>query len=649
MAIDKIKKAVFVVPSEIYEKFIIELKNLSCVEIIEQQQQKPVDKFLSLPYEQIKFLSTKIESTISVLQKYYKNKTVSLNKEIIFDTDIFSEIEEIKPLCDKVDQLQKNITTLSSQINTIESKVQTLSDFYGINIKFSLLPKCKTLSFFFIKTDGKTFEKIKKELKNISFIYSWIHKKTKNDIVIFLSIEKENEPKVFELVKKFDVELINLPELLTTDSVEEEVNKLTSELNNIRKLIEEYKQELVSIAEENYEKIYSMYIKCLELLDFFSIQQNIFATQYTKIIYCWIPQKFLSKITNLLKKFPEVKTLFFEPEPNDDVPTVLNNKPISEPYEFVTILYGFPKQGEVDPTSFLAPFFTIFFALCVSDIFYGLLMLVVWFLFKNKIPKYSQYHKFITLFKYLGLTSIIVGIFLGSFLGFSIVKDFKFPFNTVLLDPLNKPIDMLKFTFLLGFVQIITGLIINTIKSLKNKDLLSAIDSISWALFIIVFSPVVYKLFFPQDVPQKFISLSSSISLWLFLFIVFFQSRDIKPIFLKPVNFFVKAYNTIGFYADILSYSRILALALASSAIAQTINLLVAKLFNAQLLGIKYVEPALAPVAFVGGHIFNFLIGILGAMVHSARLQYLEFFSKFFVSGGRPIKLFQPIRKQMGG
>jgi V/A-type H+-transporting ATPase subunit I len=276
-------------------------------------------------------------------------------------------------------------------------------------------------------------------------------------------------------------------------------------------------------------------------------------------------------------------------------------------------------------------------------------MVLTWILLRKKIPKISEYYKLVTLFKYLGTTSIIVGIFLDSFLGFSLFKDFKLPIKTVLFDPLNRPIDMLKFTFLLGIIQIIFGLLINTVKNFKDKEILSGIDSLSWAIFIVVFAPIVYKLFFPQDVPQSLINRCSKISLFLFLFIVIFQSRDIKPIFLKPVNFFVKAYNTIGYYADILSYSRILALALASSAIAQTINLFVFKLFKSELLGIKYVEPALAPIVFVGGHIFNFIMSILGGLVHSARLQYLEFFSKFFVSGGRPIKLFQPIRKQMGG
>jgi V/A-type H+-transporting ATPase subunit I len=650
MAIDKIKKAVFITPQEIYENFIVELKNISCVEIIEQQKQDTYSKLFSVSYEQIKEFTSHLESLLNVLQKYNENSSISFTKEkIVFNSDIQSEIKEIKPICDKLVQLHKNINQLTSQTNVIGTKLQILSNFHGVDINFSLLTKSKVISYFFIKTDVKTFEKLKEEFKKFSFVYYWIHKKVKNDFYIVIFVEKENETKFLEVTKKLDVTIFNLHELLTCESVEKEISKLASELNNINKLKEEYTQKLINLAKEYYEKIYLIYIKCLELLDFFNVQKNFVSTQYTKIIYCWVPQKFIYKITNLLKKFPEVKTLFFEPEPDDDVPTVLNNKPISEPYEFITTLYGLPKLNGVDPTNFLAPFFTIFFSLCLSDIFYGFLMVLTWILLRKKIPKISEYYKLVTLFKYLGITSIIVGIFLDSFLGFSLFKDFKIPIKTALLDPLNRPIDMLKFTFLLGIIQIIFGLLINTVKNFKDKEILSGIDSLSWAIFIVVFAPIVYKLFFPQDVSQSLINRCSKISLFLFLFIVFFQSRDIKPIFLKPVNFFVKAYNTIGFYADILSYSRILALALASSAIAQTINLLVAKLFNAQLLGIKYVEPALAPVAFVGGHIFNFLMGILGAMVHSARLQYLEFFSKFFVSGGRPIKLFQPIRKQMGG
>jgi len=650
MAIDKIKKAVFITPQEIYENFIVELKNISCVEIIEQQKQDTYRKLFSVSYEQIKEFTSHLEPLLNVLQKYNGIGSFSFTKEkIVFNSDIQSEIKEIKPICDELVQLHKNINQLTSQTNVIETKLQILSNFHGVDINFSLLTKSKVISYFFIKTDVKTFEKLKEELKKFPFVYYWVHKKVKNDFYTVIFVEKENETKFLEVTKKLDVTIFNLHELLTCESVEKEISKLASELNNINKLKEEYTQKLINLAKEYYEKIYLIYIKCLELLDFFNVQKNFVSTQYTKIIYCWVPQKFIYKITNLLKKFPEVKTLFFEPEPDDDVPTVLNNKPISEPYEFITTLYGLPKLNGVDPTNFLAPFFTIFFSLCLSDIFYGFLMVLTWILLRKKIPKISEYYKLVTLFKYLGITSIIVGIFLDSFLGFSLFKDFKLPIKTALLDPLNRPIDMLKFTFLLGIIQIIFGLLINTVKNFKDKEILSGIDSLSWAIFIVVFAPIVYKLFFPQDVPQSLINRCSKISLFLFLFIVFFQSRDIKPIFLKPVNFFVKAYNTIGYYADILSYSRILALALASSAIAQTINLLVFKLFKAELLGIKYVEPALAPIVFVGGHIFNFVMGILGGLVHSARLQYLEFFSKFFVSGGRPIKLFQPIRKQMGG
>jgi len=651
MAIDKIKKSIFLVPRDVYEKFLIELKNISSVEIISQQdiksQEEIKSEFLGLKYDYIKTLSSKIEAIINLSKNYIKNLELKFNNEILnIKSESLTEAEEV---CLKIENLYNKIKSLQTTLNLLESKKLEISNFEGINLSFSKLSKLKNFNYYFIKIDVKKLKNLLDETKNLQNLFIWVHKAIKESAFLFVLVHKEVEEKFLEISKKLESKFLNLQKDISSDSIEEDIKIKELEIEEKKSLIDEYTTELQNILKENIEKLIGVYYQLLEIQDFMSVQQNIGTTKYIKIIQCWVPQKFIHKVKNLVSKFPEVSVLFFEPQKNEDIPTVLHNRPVSEPYEFITSLYGYPKVGSVDPTEFLAPFFTIFFALCLSDIFYGFLMLLSWGLLRKKVSKTSEYYKLVTLFKYLGITSIIVGIFLDSFLGFSLFKDFKLPIKTALLDPLNRPIDMLKFTFLLGIIQITFGLMVNTVKSFKDKEFLSGIDSLSWTVFIVVFAPIVYKLFFPQDVPQNLVNIFSKISLLVFLFIVVFQSRDIKPIFLKPVNFFVKAYNTIGYYADILSYSRILALALASSAIAQTINLFVFKLFKAELLGIKYVEPALAPIVFVGGHIFNFVMGILGGLVHSARLQYLEFFSKFFVSGGRPIKLFQPIRKQMGG
>ncbi len=649
MAIDKIKKSVFLIPQDIYEEFLLELKKISAVEIIPQQQTTSKnlieEKFLGYSYNTIKLLITKFESIISLWKKYDTNTNIKIDTQIFISNSLEDDLAEIETIFSEIEEINKEIKSLQNISQKIETKISLLKNFYGINLKFDKLKQLKNIKYYFLKIDKKNLENFLKETNKTETIYVWVQKKLKETIFLFVLLHNEINEKFLNILKKSEGQILNLQEEIYHSTIEEEINFLQKEFEEKQKLLIEKKEKITKIFESNIQKILNLYYQILELQDFLSVEQTVYKTKYLKIICCWIPQKFINKVKNLASKFKQINLLFFDPQKDEDVPVVLNNKKVIEPYEFVTTLYGYPKIESIDPTEFLAPFFTIFFALCLSDMFYAILMILLWLFLKNKVEKNSEYYKFIQLFKYLGLTSIICGLFLDSFLGFSIIKNFRFPLNLAIFDPLNRPIDMLKFTFLLGFIQIISGLLISCIKSFKEKEISSGIDNLSWVVFIVVFSPLVYKLFFPQDVDYKISNISSKVSLFIFIFIIIYQSRNIKPIFLKPINIFVKAYNTIGYYADILSYSRILALALASSAIAQTINLLVLRLFNAELLGIKYVEPILAPIVFIAGHLFNFVMSVLSGLVHSARLQYLEFFSKFFVSGGRAIRLFSPVRK----
>ncbi len=646
MAIDKVKKALFFIPNDIYDKFIVELKAISSVEIIEQKEEKKQKEplnFQNFSIESIKSLITKIEFILTNTSKYTDIKLIL--PKIEYNVNLTeNEIKYVEELFNKVETIDREIKSSQSLIHSLNSKLEIIEKFKNIDLDIQKLKLLKKIKYYFLKLTPKDSQKLLKELNSFENCFVWTVNKTKDSAYLFVLLYVDFEEKFNEITKKYEVNFLNILEISTSNTIRQEVENKLKEIENEKQKIENLTTQLKEICKNCFGDLYKIYIKCLEIQDILYSQQNMVFTNYIKILTCWVPNKFIKKINELIKKYPQISIIFFEAQKDEDIPTVLENKKIFSPYEFITTLYGYPKTGTVDPTELLAPFFTIFFALCLSDIFYGFLLLSLWLFLRKKVHPASEYYKLIVLFKYLGIISVFIGIFLDSFLGFSLVKNFKFPLNLALFDPLNRPIDMLKFTFALGFVQVIFGLAVSAVKDFKNKEFLNVVDSISWMFFIISFAPIVYSLFFPLDVPQNLKNVSSKISLILFLFIVIFQSRDIKPILLKPVNIFVKAYNTIGFYADMLSYSRILALALASSAIAQTMNLLVAKLLKAELLGIKYVEPAVAPLLFVGGHIFNFLMGVLGGLVHSARLQYLEFFSKFFVSGGRPIKIFSPIK-----
>lgn len=650
MAINNVKKAIFFVPQNIYENFLAELKETSCVEIISSyiNTQSIKEEFFGFKYEEIKDIKNKLETSFNILSRLQITtsnfKLESLNIPLL-DKNLKEDIQKIKFIYNEIEKLDTEIKNIQLENQNLENKKTLLLPFEEVNINFKDLTFLKYTRLFFLKFEKKKYEAFLDELQNINLATILWSKKINQDVFILVLFYRDEEKRVMDLAKKCEAHFYEVPSQVS-NTIKEELSKIEDKLKHNNQKIFKLKEEIKKIYEDNREILFSCYFKILELEDFISTQQYFKNTKYFKIINCWVPEKFLKKLKTLTEKFSkDISVIFLEPDPNEDIPIVLENKKIVQPYEFITKLYGYPKFGTIDPTEYLAPFFTIFFSLCVSDIFYGFLLFLLWLFLRKKVPKESEYYSLVVLFKYLGISSVLIGFTLDSFLGFSVFKNFKFPLNLSLFDPLNRPIDMLKFTFLLGFIQVIFGLSLNFFKSIKDKDFLSSVDNISWILFITAFAPTVYKLFFPKDVPAEITKLSSKISLFLFIFIVFFQSRDIKPIFLKPINFFVKAYNTIGFYADMLSYSRILALALASSAIAQTINMLVTKLLNAELFGIKFLEPSAAIILFIGGHIFNFVMAILGAIVHSARLQYLEFFSKFFVAGGRPIKFFSPLTK----
>lgn len=642
MAIDKIKKAVIFIPNSIFEKFIVELKLLSAVEIISQEETTAKQQILfNITPQEVKQCVTKIDSAVNILNKYLEFEINKSNIVIDFSKeDIKSVITTCTSICEKIEKIDAEIKKSQQELNKLYNQHEIFSNFSTLEINFLLLKKIKTVIPYFLHIDIKNEKKFLSELAKLNLATILWKNKTKNLVYMFIVVYKDINNLFLDIAKKYEISFYDLISISSKDDLAQQISFLSTQITSYKNKISEYVTELKNIYTTQIDFIYKTYLLCLELTDFFAVPTG--NAKFVRIITCWVPQKYLTKLQQLCKKFKEVSIIFFDPYKDEDVPTVLYNKPSVEPYEFITTLYGYPKIGTVDPTELLAPFFTLFFALCLSDIFYGFLLIVLWLMLKNKINKNSQYYKFVLLFKYLGLTSVVVGVFLDSFLGISIFKNFKLPMNLTLFDPLNRPIDMLKFTFLLGYAQIVFGLAINAVKSYKESDILSMIDNISWIVFITTFAPFVYKLFFPKELPVQLIKVSTKISFAVFLFIVIFQSRNIKNVLLKPVTIFVKAYNVIGFYADILSYSRILALALASCAISQTVNIFVVKLFHAQLFGIKYIEPILAPIVFVGGHVFNFVMSMLSGMVHSARLQYLEFFSKFFVSGGRPIKLFSP-------
>jgi V/A-type H+-transporting ATPase subunit I len=327
-----------------------------------------------------------------------------------------------------------------------------------------------------------------------------------------------------------------------------------------------------------------------------------------------------------------------DPEPDDSVPVVFDNRPAFRPLEMIMTLYGRPMYGTLDAIPYFSPFFIIFFGLCVGDAGYGTVITVIclFALKKLRLPRGST-RDTVIIGLYGGVATFIVGALTGGWFG--IPSEYLPRVMRGLIKPVEDPMTMLYISLGFGVVQIVFGKSIKMALDLYSRRWVEAVcDDLLWILFIITLVPLCYKSIFGEQVSQNIYSIASKAALVLAILLVLTQGRSQQNVIVKLLTGVLKLYDTVGLFGDVLSYSRLLALGLSGAAIASAFNG-IAMMTKSLPYGLAYIT---VPVILVGGHTFNLVMNCLGGFIHSARLQYLEFFSKFFEPGGR---MFRPLKR----
>lgn len=312
------------------------------------------------------------------------------------------------------------------------------------------------------------------------------------------------------------------------------------------------------------------------------------------------------------------------------------NPPALKPFEAVTRLYGLPTAKDLDPTPYLAGFFFIFFGICLSDVGYGVLItsftLSLLLLF-NLNPGMSS---FIKLLMAGGISSIIAGVIFGGYFGIDPSLLPEFAQRLQYFDPINSPLPIFYLALILGIIQVIMGMILSILRDAQNNNLKEGLaKNIPWLLLFASLalwagssSDVIPAIIIPDYIWLIYTSLALIILSGAFLYK--------GNIFAKAFMGFLNLYNSVGYLSDVLSYSRLLALGLATSALAFSVNLIAGMAYEA----VPYVGFLLMIIILVVGHIFNLVVNILAAFIHTARLQFVEFFGKFISGSGRQFKPF---------
>ncbi len=328
----------------------------------------------------------------------------------------------------------------------------------------------------------------------------------------------------------------------------------------------------------------------------------------------------------------------------EKVPTKLKNSGVTKSFEIVLDMYGMPTVKSFDPTAYLMPFFAIFFGLCLTDGGYGVILAVlsIYLIKRHKLVFGDSKLMWVLLIS--GLTTIAVGAITGGWFGdiidylpasFEGVKNFKN--SMILFDPMQESMVFFMISLVLGFIHILFGLSMSFVKYVRDGHLYEGMcTKMTWIVFLL--SVCLWILAQNGVAPLSLAAPAKYVFLTSCLAIVFLSETQAKSMGVRLAGGFYNLYGASSYVGDILSYLRLLALGLSSGVIAVVINV-ICKL----ALGIPYVGVIVAVLLFVGGHIFNVAISALGGFVHTLRLNYVEFFPKFFEGGGR---LFTPFKME---
>lgn len=604
--ITKMKKITFLAYHKEYESFLNSLRELGVVHTVEKQQGAADNTELQ---DNIR-LSSRLAATLKLLQN------VKLEKGAIAVKEGGTPDRGMQVL-DEVDALQAEKNKLLQQLQTYAKERDALlawGDFEPEGIQ--RLNDAGYVIGFYTCSEGNYKEEWQTEYH--ATVISRISSK-----VFFITVTKAGEE------VDLDVEQVKLPAYSLT-----QVQQLYAETEQA---IAGNEQKLVELAVKDIPALQEALKELQNNIEFSKVVLSTEQAAGEKLMLLegWAPAR--NKIE--IEAFLDASHVYYEisdPTPEDNVPIELNNKGFFSWFEPICKLYMLPKYNELDLTPFFAPFFMIFFGLCLGDSGYGLFLFIGATAYRLMAKKLTPSAKsIVSLIQVLATSTFFCGLLTGTFFGaniynldWPIVQRLK---HAVFMD--NN--DMFRLSLILGVVQIMFGMVLKAVNQAIQFGFKYAVATIGWIILLISMG---ISALLPTVLPMG--GTVHLVILGIAGVMIFLFNTPGKNIFLNIGLGLWDSYNMVtGLLGDVLSYVRLFALGLSGGILAGVFNSLATGMSPDNVI----MGPIVMVLIFVIGHAINIFMNVLGAMVHPMRLTFVEFFKNSGYEGGG--KEYKPFRK----
>ena len=629
MAIVKMKKLRVMAMAGQKEELLRQLLRLGCVEISEPDSKLADPAWAALLQRGTSHLVNKkseiadVDTALAAIKKYAQLKDgLFIKRRPISEKDFLDTgtADQAKEAAQKIGDLLRSLTQLQSDETRLQTRRAGLLPWKSLDMPLELEGTTYTRFRLGVCPGSTDIGQVKTELGasgTAAELYE-ISGDKQQKYLLLISLRADEEA-ALDVLRPHGFSVVTIPD--TTGTAADNIARLDAQI------AENEKQQSVAVdaivKSAGARDALRLYADRLTAEAAEETNAERLMTDGTILFFeGWVPAEKLSKVEKLLTS---MDCAWEASDPTEDeisqVPVLLKNNWLTRPLNMVTEMYSLPAYDNVDPNPLMAPFFILFYGIMMADMGYGLLMILASVLITRAYrPKGTAGHLF-ALMGLCGVSTFIMGAITGGFFGDFLTqvvllttgKDFALP---ALFTPLDDTLMILVGAMCLGFVQIVTGMVISLVQKVKKGQVMDAVwEEITWFVVFAGIGLMVLGV--------------TNIVLYVGLVMVVAGPVITGKGLGKITGIFGSLYNHVtGYFGDILSYSRLMALMLAGSVIAQVFN----------TLGAIPGNIVVFIIISMAGNALNFALNLLGCYVHDLRLQCLEYFGKFYEDGGKPFR-----------